>query len=135
MPSKRSRTGDEGTSALEWAAGLLGTIIALGMLAFLGVEAIRGGAGEPPAIEVRTQSVTSGPGGHVVEVEVVNRSPETAAAVAIEGELKRGDSVVESSSATLAYVPGNSSREAGLIFSEDPQRFSLAVRAVGYERP
>lgn len=124
-----------GPSLLEWVSAAVGAAIALAIVAFIAFEALRSSSGAPPLLEVRAVGLTSQGASHVVEVEVANRSSQTAAAVAIEGELKQGGESVETSSATIAYVPGNSERHAGLIFTRDPRRYSLTLRATGYEKP
>ena len=124
-----------GPSLLEWASAAVGALIALAIVAFIGFEAFRSSSGNPPLLDVQPTAVTSQGAIYVVEVEVANASSQTAAAVAIEGELKQGGESVETSSATIAYVPGNSERHAGLIFTRDPRRYSLTLRATGYEKP
>lgn len=71
----------------------------------------------------------------MLEVKVVNRSRQTAAAVEIEGVLMQSGSQVETSGATLTYVPGNSEAQAGLVFTTDPRRRRLRLRVLGYEKP
>ena len=84
---------------------------------------------------------TSGSGGRYSGSTVAtlngidNASRRTAAAVSIEGTLRDGGQTVETSTATLSFVPGHSERKAGLIFTRDPRRHALEVRATGYEEP
>lgn len=120
--------------ALEWLAALIGLAIVAGMFAFLIAEALRSDAGKPPMMHVELVELTSGDA-YVLEVEVVNSSGQTGAAVQIEGELRQGGRVVETSNANLSYVPGNSQRRAGLIFTRDPRRYELELRVTGYEQP
>lgn len=125
----------KGPSALEWASGAVGAILAIGTLVFISIEAIEPGAGKPPLLHVQPTGMLAEGGLYVVELKVENRAGETAAAVEIEGELKQGGSTVETSNATLSYVPGHSERRAGLVFTRDPRRHSFEVRATGYEKP
>lgn len=125
----------KGPSALEWASGMIGALLTVLILVFIGSEAIRSRDGRPPLLRVSPAEVVAEQGVHVVELKVTNGSHQTAAAVEIMGELRHGSTVVETSSATIGYVPGNSEREAGLMFSRDPRRFQLQVRVTGYELP
>jgi len=73
--------------------------------------------------------------GFTVRLRVVNLGDETASDVVIEGELKRGDEMVETSETTFPYVPGRSEREGGLFFSQDPRSLAMELRALGYTAP
>lgn len=136
---KRTSDKDEkkkkGPTVLEWAAGAIGAALAIVLLVFISIGAVRPNQDMPPLLSVRPTDIVAGDGSYVVAVVVVNRSAQAAAAVAIEGELRQGGSTVETSSATVSYVPGHSRRRAGLVFSRDPRRFSLETRATGYELP
>lgn len=132
--------GEEGrrgafSSTLEVVASALGLLLAVGVLGFIGWEAFHEGGSMPPSIEVHATRILPSGNGYVVEVKASNHSEATAAAVQIEGGLKRAGQSVEKSNATISYVPGKSEREAGLFFTEDPRKGRLEVRAVGYEKP
>lgn len=138
MPSKSSddrRKKQSGPPVLEWVSAAVGAVLAIGILVFIAIEALDSSASRPPLLEVRPTGVFQGSGLYVVEVTVANRTGQTAAAVEIQGELMQGGSSVETSNATLSYVPGHSERNAGLIFSRDPRAHQLQVRATGYEQP
>ena len=125
----------QGPSLLEWIAAALGLLVTTGLLVFLGLEAAQSGSSQPPLLNVRPVAVTNQAGGYVLEVQVANRSGQTATAVNIEGELSRGGRAVETSSAILDYVPAHSERKAGLMFSEDPRKLQLKLRPTGYAEP
>lgn len=125
----------KGPSLLEWIAAAVGALLVIGTLTFIGLEAIATGDSRPPILEVTPVSVVSEAGSHVLKVKVTNRSGQTAAAVEIEGELRQGGQTLETSNATLSYVPGHSDREAGLVFSRDPKLYRVKVRATGFELP
>lgn len=124
-----------GPSLLEWISGAVGALLAIAILLFLTLEALDSGATKPPLLHVRPTAVTTFNGLYIVELTVTNRSGQTAAAVEVEGELSRSGRVVETSNATLSYVPGNSERKAGLLFTHDPRSNRLQVRATGYQQP
>lgn len=136
MPAGHSDQGQQkGPSLLEWTAGAIGALVAAAIVTFLALEAIASSEKKPPLLEVRPTALVAGPGTHIVQVKVFNRSAQTAATVQIEGELKQGASVVETSTATIGYVPGHSERQAGLIFTRDPRRHDVQMRVTGYELP
>ena len=131
--AKPKKTADP--PLLEWVASGIGLLLILGLLAVIGREALSREAEQLPAIDVEIRRILPAGSGFVVEIEAVNRSGGTAAAVEIEGALKSGGTSLETSSATLDYVPGHSRRRGGLFFREDPRRHRIEVRALGFQTP
>ena len=123
------------TPALEWIAAAVGLLLTLAILGAMAWEAWAGGDDQPPAIEIRVERIVPAGSGYVVETVLDNRSPSTAAAVELEGELTRSDGTKATSSATIDYVPGASVRRAGLVFRDDPRRGRLEIRVLGYSEP
>jgi uncharacterized protein (TIGR02588 family) len=72
--------------------------------------------------------------GHLVMIQATNVGEQTAAAVTVEGELKR-NSRVERRTATFEYIPANSVKTGGLYFTSDPRSGALRLRATGYVQP
>ncbi|MGY1717668.1 hypothetical protein ACI8AG_01280 [Blastococcus sp. SYSU DS0552] len=62
-----------------------------------------------------------------------NDGRTTAETVQLGGQLSRDGRQVEQASATIAYVPPESRREAVLVFSNDPRDGELTVGPEGYE--
>ena len=125
---------DVAKPVLEWIAVALGLAVTLGLLGFVGWQALSSSKEEPPRIVVETGKVHPYSGGWVVEVTARNLSPATAAGVEIEGTLTHAGKQT-TATATLDYVPGHSTREAGLFLTEDPGAGQLEVRATGYAAP
>ena len=122
------------TSLWEWGAAALGAAIlvfAIGYMAWYGLTHTSG----PPVIAVERAETVRLDGSYVVKVLVRNEGRSTAAAVEIEGALMEGETSIETSGATLDYVPENSEREAYLQFTRDPDKFDLTLRAVGGSAP
>jgi uncharacterized protein (TIGR02588 family) len=132
---RRAEAQEERTPALEWIAGGVGAVLTLAMIGFLGWEAYQSPADAPPAVEVSLRDIVPAGEGFVAEIAAVNHSPETAAAVDVEGVLRRDGREVERSQVTLDYVPGDSERRGGLFFSQDPRDYDLELRALGYAEP
>lgn len=120
---------------LEWIAAGIGLFLTLGMFFIIGREAITGDTHELPAIDVAASRIVPTGSGFVVEVVATNRSGGTGAVVEIEGELKSGETSVETSSLTFDYVPGHAERRGGLFFREDPRAHQLELRALGFQTP
>lgn len=119
---------------LEWIIAGLG--MALLLLAF-GVilnRAVTDGS-KPADLSISVESVERSDQGYRVDFLVKNGGTQTAAAVVIEGELKKGEVSVEKSNATLAYAPANSTRRGGIYFTNDPDLFEIRIRAMGFEKP
>jgi uncharacterized protein (TIGR02588 family) len=118
----------------EWAVGIVGLVLVVGTIGFLLYRAVTVGS-TPPDIAIRVASITQSGSGYLVEIVVNNSGDETAAMLEIEGELKDGTEVVETSTVVIDYAPTQSSRKAGLYFTEDPRAYELSLRAVGYQTP
>jgi uncharacterized protein (TIGR02588 family) len=123
----------EGTPWLEWAASGIGVLIVLAVLGLLVSDL--SGTGAPPALRVEAGAVTAHPGGFTLEIRVHNGSGAPAARVEVEGVLREAGQLVETGRAVLDYVPGRSVRRGGLVFSRDPRRGELELRALGHAEP
>lgn len=119
---------------LEWVAALIGLAITLALLGFVGWQALTPQTDATPAIVVTAERVVPVEGGYVVEVTARNMGGSTAADVQVEGTLGKGAGAPKSS-VTFPYVPGQSERQGGLFFAEDPRKKGLEVRALGYTKP
>lgn len=117
-----------------WGIGLLGLILVLGSIGFALYEAIAGDS-SPPDVKVQVEGVIEAQNGFLVEFRVLNEGGRTAAGLTVEGELRDGTDIVETSETTLEYVPSHSERTGGLFFSQDPREYDLKLRAKGYETP
>lgn len=117
-----------------WGIGLLGLVLVLGSISFALYEAIAGDS-SPPDVTVQVESITPAENGFLVEFRVVNEGGRTAAGLTVEGELRNGADIVETSDTTMEYVPSHSERTGGLFFTQDPREYELQLRAVGYETP
>lgn len=130
----RKRTLTAGTSTLEWIIAALSTLVVAATIAFLLSQAAD--EKEPvPLIEVRAESIVPYEQGYIVELTVYNSGRSTAAQLVIEGTLLHGDSAVQTSTATIDYLPARSLRRAALIFAHDPNRYQLLVRPTGFAYP
>jgi len=127
-------TQEPGIPPLEWAAAAVGLILvcgALGVLLSLGLT-----RGDVPAqVSVRADSVTALGDGYVVTIRAVNIGDVTAADVTVEGELRRGSDIAETSTMSFKYLAPHSERRGGLFFEKDPRRYELILRPKGYELP
>lgn len=136
MPSDASheREAPPIASGWEWVFAALSGLLVLGVVAYLLFEALSR-RDSPPLLRVEVGATTAAAGRHVVEFWVHNDGGTTAAALQVEGVLTQDTATVETSAATLDFVPAESRRQAGLIFSRDPRRYRLEIRPLGYELP
>ena len=126
----------DGIPPLEWAAAALGLLIAAGDDRRRSCSRACAATDDPvPLLAVTAETVTPAAQNYVVTVRLTNDSGRTAAAVQVEGVLKRGEEEVETSIATVDYVPGHSEAKGGLVFTEDPRAHQLELRVTGYEHP
>ncbi len=131
---KENRGQQKETPVWEWIIAAVGLILVVGTIGFTLYRAMTEET-TPPILEFSVQAIKPTANGYLVEFRVKNTGNQTAAAVSIEGELKKGAESIEKSSASLAYAPANSVREGGLFFAKNPNEFELNIRAVGYEKP
>lgn len=124
----------KGPALLEWISAAVGAVITSALVGLILLESL-GSSAATPIVSIKPISMVHEGTSYVMQIEVSNQSGATAAALTVEGQLMRGSQSIETSSATLSYLPGNSTRKAGLIFSRDPRQFKLELRATGYEAP
>jgi uncharacterized protein (TIGR02588 family) len=130
----RGKERTAGTSPWEWGVGGISTLLVAGMIGFMLYEGVAKPS-TPAAIVVEAGRPERAGGGWRVEVTARNGGRSTAADLRVTGELMAGDSTVESSEATIDYVPAGSGRRAVLWFSRDPARYRLEVRPTGHDEP
>jgi uncharacterized protein (TIGR02588 family) len=121
-------------SKWSWLVAAVGLVLIVGSAGFMLYRAFAGDS-SPPDLVIETDSVVSTGAGYLVPIRVRNRGGSAAAGLIVEGVLKQRTTTVEASMVAMTYVPAGSQRRAGLIFSRDPQKFDLQVRAKGYEQP
>lgn len=126
--------GAERPAPLEWIVGGVSALAVAAMAGFLLWEAA-GGDRSPPVLQVVAGPVAAAGEGYRIAFRVRNDGEAAAAAVVIEGELRSGERVVETSTVTIDYIAGNSERGGGLVFAADPARHTLRIRATGYADP
>lgn len=129
----KERRSDE-TPFWEWVVTAFGVLLVLGAAGFLVYGELTGGE-SPPDIVVQADSVHRASSAYLVTFRAINTGGSTAARLRIEGQLLSGGQAVETSEATLDYVPAHSERAGGLFFSRDPRAFNLSLRATGFELP
>ena len=129
-PAQRTGT----TTPLEWVAALLGLVVVLAALAVL-VRQAASGDGGPPVIATEVTAVERTGATYRVEVRVVNRGESTAAQLTIEGTIDSPGGEPEKSDTVIDYLPARSTRPVSLLFTRDPRRAHLAVRATSFTDP
>ena len=117
-----------------WGIGLLGLVLVLGSIGLALYEAVVGDS-SPPNVTVKVEGIIPAQNGFLVEFRVLNEGGTTAAGLTVEGELRNGTEILETSDTTIEYVPSRSERTGGLFFTQDPGQYELELRAKGYETP
>lgn len=123
-----------GTSAWEWAAAAVSAVLVAGMAAFLVWQGLAS-RGATPEIAVRASDVARVGRQYRVELRVRNTGGATASGLGVQGELREGGEVVETSGVTLDYVSPGADQVAVLWFTRDPRRHHLELRATGHDVP
>jgi uncharacterized protein (TIGR02588 family) len=120
--------------ATEWVVAAIGALLVAGTIGYL-VWLALGRDEAPPDVRVVAGSVHALENGWLVKFRAVNAGSQAAAELLIEGELADQGGAIETSEATIDYLPPRSEREGGLIFSRDPRDHELHLRAKGYVDP
>lgn len=117
-----------------WAIAFFGLALVVSSIAFMVYEAA---AGDSSHADITVHLDTTRPtrNGYLVKFRAVNRGGSTVEGLTIEGVLRNGADVIETSDTVLEWVPAHSEREGGLFFSSDPRQLQLQLRAKGYENP
>lgn len=90
----------------------------------------------PPEVVLHVEKIQPQPSGNfVVLFRAENHGDSTAADLFVTGELQGAAGLMETSRATLDYVPAQSVRRGGLFFDYDPRKAQLELRATGYQEP
>jgi uncharacterized protein (TIGR02588 family) len=119
---------------LEWAIAGMGALLVGTTIAYLVYQALWRDE-TPPDVRVAAERVVPLQEAFLVEFRATNRGSQAAAQLLIEGQIEGPDGVVETSEATLDYLPPNSYRNGGLFFTRDPRRLELRLTARGYAEP
>jgi uncharacterized protein (TIGR02588 family) len=118
----------------EWVVAAIGGVLLLATLAYLFQQGATGETG-PPVPAVQVIAVERQAPNYLVRLRVRNGGPATAASLRVVGVLTQDGREVERSETEFQYLPGHSSREAGLFFTRDPGAFRLEVRPESYQQP
>ena len=122
------------TPVLEWITAGIGLILVVGAIGFVLFNALSRD-NSPPVLIVTREKTKQIKTGYLIEFKVKNAGSQTASAVVVEGSLVQNGENIETGEVTLDYVPSNSEREGGLIFSANPEKAELKLHAKGYEKP
>ena len=124
------------TSRSELVIGAIGLLLVLAIIGFLVYEGFR--TAEPPDIIVGVTNISDNGTYYLVEISVSNQGGHTAEELMVKGELLPQDSSsqpVETAEITFSYVPPNSQRQGGLLFTHNPQDYRLKLRPSSYTNP
>ncbi len=119
---------------IEWATGAVSAVIVLGVIAWIGKDALLDRDRSPNLIGAVLQTEKRSDGFQVL-FEIRNESSMTASQVTVHGEMRDQSSVVENVETVLDYVPGHSKAKGGLIFQQDPGGKTVTVRAAAFDEP
>ena len=129
MNDKQSKAS--GWSPTELVVGVIGGLVTLALIGFLLYQALVL-RDRDPQLSVAVVAVEQQSPDFVARLRVHNSGGGTAETVHLTGTVTRAGSTVEEVTATIAYVPPHSSREAVLVFGSAPGRGDLQVRVTGY---
>lgn len=130
----RPREGEGAVPLAEWVAAACGAVVMLATLACLAWLAVteRHGTVDPV---VRVLSIERQGERHHLRLRVENQGTVAAADLRVQGQLRRGDTVVEEAEVEFDHLPAGAHRDAGMFFREDPRQDRLDLSVSSYRRP
>jgi uncharacterized protein (TIGR02588 family) len=137
-----NHTSDEHSPAMEegsppppaeWLVAAIGLVLLVACLGYLGFQAFQ--PHTPPAPVVERLGIEAQQGRWLVRLRVHNQGTMTAERLRVAGQLRHLGAVVEERELEIDFLPGGSSREAGLFFTRDPSGAQLQLEARGYLSP
>jgi uncharacterized protein (TIGR02588 family) len=132
--SKASKTVDRDAHWIEWLTGAVCAVLVAGMIGWIGYEAVTGLEGRPELSTRIVHQEKAGDGQRVVFL-IENTGARTGAGVVVEGQIRDGDTVLETSEVTFDYVPAHSSVSGAMLFQSPPDAGRLQIRPTGYSDP
>lgn len=131
---ERPRAGEPAVPLAEWVAAACGAIVMVATLACLGWLAVHERDGMVDA-SVHVVSIERQGANHHVTLRVENQGAAAAAALRVQAQLRRGDSVVEEAEVEFDHVPAGAHRTAGVYFHNDPRQAKLELSVRSYRQP
>ncbi len=120
-----------GKNALEWTVFALSLVLFVGVLGFLGFQALSG-APTPPRLEISLGEPLKAGKQMLIPVRVENRGTTTAQGVEIEVSRRGRD---QTAAFSLPHVPRGGERQGWVVFDAPLQRSELEARVLGYQEP
>ena len=121
-------------NVLEWIVFGASLAIVGTLVVYLAVQSVRQNE-TPPDIRIATGTPRQSSGGWMVPLVVHNAGEQTAEEVKIEVTLEANGRPIESADLMVAFLPHRSRREGWVVFRNDPARYQIRARAVGFEKP
>ncbi len=123
----------EGKNWLEWTVTIISSILVLFIIGFL-ISQIIWSEDTPPEIEVTLGEVTYLSDYYAIPITAKNLGTKTAQKVRIE--IKQPKNInTEKGFIEFDYLPGKSSVNGWVNFSEKPDAASLIIHVLGYSTP
>lgn len=125
-----------GRSMAEWTTLGISLAILFGIAGLVTYLYLAGGA-QPPIItaEPKLDELRHDRGAYYLPVEVINQGDETAEGVRVEAELVSESGPPETAEFTLLFLAGGERAHGTAVFSEDPSKGDLTVRAISFVTP
>jgi uncharacterized protein (TIGR02588 family) len=120
---------------VEWLISSTGTVVFLLTLLFVLYNALFGN-GSPPDIKLKIIWVQQNGADYLITIEVANKGDATVEGLEVEATLvDENNSEVEKGTTTFDYVPGRSGRKGGIFFRNNPDKYKIELRPLGFEEP
>lgn len=119
---------------IEWVTGLVSALIVIVVIGLIAKDAFTD-TDVSPELAVSVTATEQRSGGSQIAFEISNKASVTASQVTIRGDVREGETIVESAETVVDYVPGRSKARGGLIFRSDLSGRTVDVRASSFNEP
>jgi len=120
-----------GKNALEWSVFAVSSLLVLGIIILLGVDALRWGGG-PARLEIGLGEAKMEGGQLCVPLRVTNQGDTVAVNVNVDVTAPGGNGA-KTASVTFDFIPRGATREGRVIFPPEQDPTKLEARISGYE--
>ena len=125
----------QGTSVVEWLAAAAGACVFIAMIGYMLFMSLSGEMDGAPVIKLSSSAVTRQNDIYLVTFQAENTGKQTASSLVVKATLFSGDNAVETSEATIDYLPSKSIGSGGFFFRHDPNTHRLELTPVSYLDP
>ncbi len=134
MNEKEQTRSEKARPAVEWIFGSVSAAVVVGLVLFLGYQALFGD-NRPPELSVSFEGVDQFDNGTVVMVAVANRGDEAAAAVTVYASTPDASGRASQKQIEFDHIAAHAVRRGAFVFPGPVDPAALQLEIGGYAEP